>query len=126
MTPAVRRLSTAAPGFDADLDALCAFESAQDPAVDAAVASIIDDVRARGDRALLDYTRRFDWHAAPSIAALAIGADEMRHAHDALPDVQRDALGRPRSASARSTRRRRRTASASRSPNPTARGSASA
>jgi len=92
MTSAVRRLSTAAPGFDAELEALCAFESAQDPAVDAAVASIVADVRARGDRALLDYTRRFDWHDAPSIAALAIGTDEMRHAYDALPDVQRDAL----------------------------------
>ena len=88
----VRRLSTASDGFDAALDALCAFEAAQDPAVDAAVAAIIADVRERGDRALLDYTRRFDWHGAPSVAALSIGADEMRHACEALPDVQRDAL----------------------------------
>jgi histidinol dehydrogenase len=88
----VRRLATAAPGFDAALDALCEFESAQDPSVDAAVASIIDDVRARGDRALLDYTRRFDWLGAPSVAALAIGAEEMRAAYESLPDVQRDAL----------------------------------
>ena len=92
MSAAVRRLSSAAPGFAAELDALCAFESAQDPSVDAAVATIIADVRARGDRALLDYTRRFDWLGAPSVAALAIGAEEMRVAYEALPDVQRDAL----------------------------------
>jgi len=92
MSAMVRRLATAAPGFDDELEALCAFETAQDPSVDAAVASIIDDVRARGDRALLDYTRRFDWLGAPSVAALAIGAEEMRAAYESLPDVQRDAL----------------------------------
>jgi len=92
MSAMVRRLSTAAAGFDDELEALCAFETAQDPSVDAAVASIIDDVRARGDRALLDYTRRFDWLGAPSVAALAIGAEEMRAAYESLPDVQRDAL----------------------------------
>ena len=92
MTAAFRRLSTDAPGFDAELDALCAFEAAQDPEVDAAVAAIIADVRARGDRALVDYTRRYDGFDAPSMAALEIGADEMRHAYDSLPDVQRDAL----------------------------------
>ena len=92
MSAMVRRLATAAPGFDDELEALCAFETAQDPAVDAAVASIIADVRARGDRALLDYTRRFDWLGAPSVAALAIGAEEMRAAYESLPDVQRDAL----------------------------------
>lgn len=31
-----------------------------DPAVDAAVRTILDDVRARGDAAVLDYTERFD------------------------------------------------------------------
>jgi histidinol dehydrogenase len=92
VSAAVRRLSTAAPGFDAELEALCAFEAAQDPSVDAAVASIIADVRERGDRALLDYTRRYDWLGAPSVAALAIGAEEMRSAFESLPDVQRDAL----------------------------------
>ena len=59
-TLSLRRLDTADPGFDAALDALIAFESAQDPAIDAAVAAIIDDVRARGDDAVLEYTRRFD------------------------------------------------------------------
>jgi len=37
----IRRLSTASPGFDAELDALVAFEAAQDPDIDEAVARII-------------------------------------------------------------------------------------
>jgi histidinol dehydrogenase len=89
---AFRRLSSESPGFDAELDALIAFETAQDPAVDEAVAAIIADVRQRGDAAVLDCTRRFDRLDAPSMAALEIGADEMRRAYEVLPDGQREAL----------------------------------
>jgi len=88
----LRRLDTAAPGFDAALDALIAFEVAQDPAVDAAVASIIADVRARGDRAVLDYTRRFDRVDASHMAELVIDPATMRDAHAKLPANQREAL----------------------------------
>jgi len=56
----VRRLDSAAPGFDGELAVLIAFDAAQDPAVDAAVATIVADVRQRGDAALLEYTAKFD------------------------------------------------------------------
>ncbi len=93
MTPlALRRLDTADPDFGAALDALIAFESAQDPAIDAAAAAIVADVRARGDAAVLDYTRRFDRLSAPAVSALEVGAAQMRAAFDALPGDLRDAL----------------------------------
>jgi len=60
--------------------------------VDATVARIIADVRSRGDDALLEYTVRFDAVAAASVAALEIGADEMRHAFETLPETVRAAL----------------------------------
>ncbi|HET9340980.1 MAG TPA: histidinol dehydrogenase, partial [Casimicrobiaceae bacterium] len=85
-------MSSESPGFDAELDALIAFEAAQDPAVDATVAAIIADVRARGDAALLDYTRRFDRLAVADASALEIGAAEMRDAFERLPAQQRRAL----------------------------------
>jgi len=88
----LRVLSTADAGFASALESLIAFESAQDPAVDAAVAAIIDDVRKRGDDALVDYTRRFDRLDVPSAAALEVPAAELAAACDALPRVQRDAL----------------------------------
>jgi histidinol dehydrogenase len=89
----LRHLDTAAPGFDDELAALIAFESNQDPAIDATVAQIIADVRARGDAALLDYTRRFDRLDAASAAALEITAAQMHGAYESLPVVQSDALG---------------------------------
>ncbi|MFO1325676.1 MAG: histidinol dehydrogenase [Burkholderiales bacterium] len=91
---AFRRLDTADPGFAGALSALIAFESAQDPAIDARVAEIIADVRGRGDAAVLDYTKQFDRVDAPSVAALAIAPAAMRAAYDALPADQRDALAK--------------------------------
>ena len=88
----LRRLDTALPGFERELDRLVSFESAQDPEVDARVASIIADVRARGDVALLEYTARYDRLQAPSAAALEISQGEMRAAFEGLPPAQRDAL----------------------------------
>ena len=87
----IRRLDSAAPGFAADLAALISFESAQDPAIDTAVATIVAAVRARGDAALLEYTAKFDRLVAPSVAALEITAAQMRAAFDALPADQRAA-----------------------------------
>jgi histidinol dehydrogenase len=88
----LRMLSTSDPTFASSLDALVAFESAQDPAIDAAVATIVADVRARGDDALLDYTRRFDRLDASSVAALEVPAAELAAAWDALPRAERHAL----------------------------------
>ncbi len=43
--------------------ALTARDTAREAEVEATVRAILDDVQARGDAAVLDYTRRFDWHA---------------------------------------------------------------
>jgi len=88
----LRVLDAADAGFEAALDRLIAFEAAQDPAIDAAVAAIIADVRARGDAAVLEYTRRFDRLDAPSVAALEIAPADLRAAYDGLPEAQRAAL----------------------------------
>ena len=89
---ALRRLDSRAPDFERELAALIAFEAAQDPEVDATVARIVADVRARGDAALLEYTAKLDRVRVASAAALAIGAAELRQAFAALPDDQRKAL----------------------------------
>ncbi|MCC6868585.1 MAG: histidinol dehydrogenase [Burkholderiales bacterium] len=89
---ALRVLDAGDPGFATALEALTAFEAAQDPALDATVAAIVADVRLRGDAALLEYTRRFDRLDVPSAAALAIDPRELRAAYEALPAGQRDAL----------------------------------
>lgn len=88
----MRRLSTAEAGFDDQLSALLAFESAQDPQVDATVAAILADVKARGDAAVLEYTQRFDCLSAKSLAELEIPKAELDAALRALPTAQREAL----------------------------------
>ncbi len=89
---ALKRLASDAADFETQLTALLAFEAAQDCAVDATVAAILDDVRRRGDPAVLEYTRRFDHTEASSVAALELTRDEMQHALAALPAAQRSAL----------------------------------
>ncbi len=89
---AIKRLKSGAHGFEAQLSALLAFEGAQDPAVDAAVAGILDDVKRRGDAAVLEYTRRFDRVAAASVAELEFTRDEMQRALAGLPAARRSAL----------------------------------
>jgi histidinol dehydrogenase len=88
----VRRLDARAPEFERELARIIAFESSQDERVDATVAQIIDDVRARGDAALIELTARFDGVHATSMAELEVTAAEMRRAFDALPEAERAAL----------------------------------
>jgi histidinol dehydrogenase len=89
---AMRRLDTAQPDFNARLDELISFEAAQDPQVDAAVAAIIADVKARGDAAVLEYTRRFDRIDAPSVAALEVPRQARERALRDLAPATRAAL----------------------------------
>ena len=88
----LRRLDSSAPGFDVALAGLTAFGAKEDAAVDAAVAAILADVRERGDAAVLEYTARFDRVQAPSVAALALPAEDLAAAFDALAAAERDAL----------------------------------
>jgi len=88
----IRRLSTSNAGFDADLKALLAFETAQDDSIDVVVADILKEVKKRGDAAVLEYTNRFDGTDANSLAELEIGQAELKAALDSLPADQRDAL----------------------------------
>ena len=90
--PEIARLSTREPDFDRRLAALTALEAAQDEAVDRAVAAILADVRARGDAAVLEYTRRFDRVSAASVDELEIPRGELDRAAAALDQPVRDAL----------------------------------
>jgi histidinol dehydrogenase len=89
---AVRRLDTAQADFESQLARLLAFDAAQDAGVDGAVAAIIADVRANGDEAVLDYTRRLDRVAANSVADLEVPARAREQALAALPEPRREAL----------------------------------
>jgi len=88
----IKRLNTQDAGFDAELKALLAFETAQDDSIDQVVANILKDVKSRGDEAVLEYTNRFDKTNAQHLAQLEIPQAELHAALNNLPPAQREAL----------------------------------
>ena len=92
--PEIARLSTAQADFGERLAKLVAFDSALDVEVERTVAAICDDVRVRGDAAVLEYTERFDRLKVTRMADLEISRRELEKARSQLGRVQRDALER--------------------------------
>jgi len=88
----IRRLDSSSPDFWPALERLLAWESVSDDAVLETVRGIIDEVRARGDAAVLEYTARFDRLQAASLAELEIDHARLQRAWEALPAEQRGAL----------------------------------
>ena len=88
----IRRLSSLDNSFSASLQALLAFETAQDDSVDAVVAGILKEVKARGDAAVLEYTNKFDKTNATKLSDLEISKPELQAALNRLDAVKRDAL----------------------------------
>jgi histidinol dehydrogenase len=88
----IKRFSSTDADFKARLDALLAFEGAQDESIDRTVAAILADVKTRGDAAVVEYTNRFDRLSATSMAELELTQDELQKALAGLPVVQRAAL----------------------------------
>ncbi len=78
------RLSTRDPGFEAAFAGLVEAKRETAADVDAAVAAIIEDVAARGDAALIDYTSRFDGIEITA-AGLRLSAREIAEGAAAAP-----------------------------------------
>jgi histidinol dehydrogenase len=91
MSP-IRTLDTRDPTFDAQFADLVAIDTAVDREIERVADAIVEDVRLRGDAALLEYTNRFDRIRAASVSELEIGSGEMRAALESLAVEQRAAL----------------------------------
>ena len=88
----MKHLSTQSPTFQHELQALLAFETAQDPKIDQIVADICADVQRRGDAAVLEYTNRFDGTQAQTMADLTLSQDDLKAAFFRLPENVQTAL----------------------------------
>jgi histidinol dehydrogenase len=77
-------LRTAHPGFDGAFRALLAAKRETAADVDDVVAAIIADVAARGDDALIEYTRRFD-RLSLSRDRLRLSSEEIADGADSAP-----------------------------------------
>ncbi|HET7826698.1 MAG TPA: histidinol dehydrogenase [Anaeromyxobacter sp.] len=91
--PAVLKLDTRDPAFPAAWAKVCARGGEEDEAsVREAAARVVADVRARGDEALLEYTRRFDRWDPGAAERLALSPAAMKAAYGRLPAEGRRAL----------------------------------
>jgi len=92
MTVNIRQLATTAADFEAEFQRVLHWSAETDHAIEERVAAILDDVRVRGDAAVLEYTQRFDGLAANSVSALEITQAELQAALSAITPAQRHAL----------------------------------
>ncbi|MFZ0105564.1 MAG: histidinol dehydrogenase [Thiobacillus sp.] len=86
------RLDSAQPDFKARLTRLLQYDDAADAAIEQTVAAILQDVKTRGDAAVLEYTTRFDRLTAASMASLELKAAQLQGALEQLPADTRLAL----------------------------------
>ncbi|TVQ89850.1 MAG: histidinol dehydrogenase [Chromatiaceae bacterium] len=90
--PEITRLATTDPDFADRLEALLAWESVSDQAVQQTVDAIITAVRQCGDAALIEYTSRFDRWQPADAAALELPPASLQAALATIPASQRAAL----------------------------------
>ncbi|WP_422375362.1 histidinol dehydrogenase [Roseibium sp.] len=88
----VLRLNSSDTGFEDQFKALLAGKREVSEDVDQIVRDILDRVRSEGDRAVLDYTARFDRLEAGSMAELKVSEAEIEAALSQVPAETLDAL----------------------------------
>lgn len=88
----ITRLSTQQADFDARLTKLLAFEETADDKLEATVATILADVKKRGNEAVLEYTRKFDRLPSITEASMELPQSELKAAFEGLPADQKLAL----------------------------------
>lgn len=91
-TTFVRRLNAQDTDFNSQLDQLLSWESVSDASVNQRVLDIIDNVRTRGDAALVDYTRQFDGLDVAQMSDLILNRERLELALTRITPEQRSAL----------------------------------
>lgn len=85
-------LSATDPDFERDFARIVRNRRESDAGVSRDVAGIINEVRERGDDALVEFTMRFDEHRLTSEADWRISVEQCRLAYEGLDSELRDAL----------------------------------
>ena len=88
----VKRLNSLDSGFKDALLSSLSLPMADDEAIDAAVLKILTAVKAKGDEAVLGFTKQFDRVNAASVSELEISRKDLEQAYQTLPPEQKNAL----------------------------------
>ncbi|MBI5039669.1 MAG: histidinol dehydrogenase [Gammaproteobacteria bacterium] len=88
----IRQLATTDADFWSQLENLLAWDAAADERVTTTVRAILQDVRVRGDAAVVEYTNRFDHTQAAGMGDLEIPTARLQQALANIRPEQRSAL----------------------------------
>lgn len=88
----IKQLNAANADFWPQLEELLAWEGVSDDKVTGIVKEILAAVKQDGDKAVLEYSRRFDRVEAETMADLEISLDRAQAALNNIPQAQRQAL----------------------------------
>ena len=88
----VKRLNSQDAGFKETLLSSLSLLMEDDQAIDAAVIKILAEVKAKGDRAVLAFTKQFDRLSVESVSQLEITPQEIELAYKGLSLEQKNAL----------------------------------
>jgi histidinol dehydrogenase len=92
MTVSIKQLDFSDSNFSEELNKALAWDSISDAAVQDSVASILSDIKTRGDDAVVEWTNKLDRLEAGSIEALEISQEELKNSLDLIPTEQAEAL----------------------------------
>ncbi len=88
----LRRLDSQAAHFVREFEALLAWDLPADDSLEQTVRAIINEVRRRGDAALVEYTNHFDGRKLRSAAELVLPKARLKEALAVISSTERDAL----------------------------------
>ena len=88
----ITRLDASQSDFNQRLDQLLAWESVSDTRVAAVVDDILQQVKIRGDAAVVEFTNKFDRRSAQSINDFVVTPAQLQHALTQISAEQRAAL----------------------------------
>ena len=80
MSIQINRLSTADTDFDDRLQTLVAWQDIADDGINAVVADVLAQIKHKGDRALLDFTNRFDRRSLSDAGELVLDKAQIKQA----------------------------------------------
>ncbi|MDE0841449.1 MAG: histidinol dehydrogenase [Porticoccaceae bacterium] len=88
----INLLDSSNPSFDASLAQLTAWDEQHNRDVERVVDGILEDVKTRGDAAVIEYTNRYDRRDCQTLEQLVLSTDQMHRALSELDGKMRDAL----------------------------------
>lgn len=88
----IKTLDSTESDFWQKLEVLLAWDSASDTKISDIVKEILEQVKARGDDAVIEYSQRFDRVGAQTVSELEIPLSRAQAALKSIPDEQRQAL----------------------------------